>query len=133
MTWSCSHDCAGLGRAQVSRKDMFRLQSGIAFKLEQPVFRTIPCNGILYGSVMAQNLPSLVAAHVLGPPTGSRVLDMCAAPGGKLSLPSCICSNCSSRSPPLICFSGLEGSCACQCCVQKQSPCTKVPAETKWM
>ena len=97
MTESCCHGHAGLGRAQVSRKDMFRLQSGIAFKLEQPVFRTIPCNGILYGSVMAQNLPSLVAAHVLNPPAGSRVLDMCAAPGGKLGPPSCIRSRCSSR------------------------------------
>ena len=32
---------------------------------------------------MLQNLPSLVAAYVLAPAPGSRVLDMCAAPGGK--------------------------------------------------
>lgn len=32
---------------------------------------------------MLQNLCSLVAAHVLAPSPGSRVLDMCAAPGGK--------------------------------------------------
>lgn len=32
---------------------------------------------------MLQNLPSLLAAHVLAPRPGARVLDMCAAPGGK--------------------------------------------------
>ena len=32
---------------------------------------------------MLQNLPSLVAAYVLGARPGERVLDMCAAPGGK--------------------------------------------------
>ncbi len=32
---------------------------------------------------MLQNLCSLVTAHVLDPQPGSRVLDMCAAPGGK--------------------------------------------------
>lgn len=30
-----------------------------------------------------QNLPSVVAGHVLGPRPGERILDMCAAPGGK--------------------------------------------------
>ncbi len=38
---------------------------------------------ILRGEFMLQNLCSLVAAHVLAPTPGSRVLDMCAAPGGK--------------------------------------------------
>ena len=32
---------------------------------------------------MLQNVCSLVAAHVLAPTPGARVLDMCAAPGGK--------------------------------------------------
>jgi hypothetical protein len=35
---------------------------------------------------MLQNLASLVAAHVLCPTPGSRVLDMCAAPGGKTTM-----------------------------------------------
>ncbi len=35
---------------------------------------------------MLQNLPSVVAALALRPTLGSRVLDMCAAPGGKTNL-----------------------------------------------
>ena len=35
---------------------------------------------------MLQNLPSVVAGAVLDPKPGSRVLDMCAAPGGKTTL-----------------------------------------------
>lgn len=30
-----------------------------------------------------QNLPSIVVGHVLGARSGERILDMCAAPGGK--------------------------------------------------
>lgn len=30
-----------------------------------------------------QNLPSVVVGHVLAPRPGERILDMCAAPGGK--------------------------------------------------
>lgn len=40
-------------------------------------------SGVLPGMVTLQNLPSAVAAMVLDPKPGWRVLDMCAAPGGK--------------------------------------------------
>ena len=39
--------------------------------------------GALPGEFQLQNLCSLVTAHVLGAPPGARVVDMCAAPGGK--------------------------------------------------
>lgn len=42
--------------------------------------------GALLGHIMLQNLPSLVAALALDPAPGSRVLDMCAAPGGKTTM-----------------------------------------------
>ena len=35
------------------------------------------------GEAMLQNLPSILAVHHLDPRPGERVLDMCAAPGGK--------------------------------------------------
>lgn len=42
-----------------------------------------PPADVLPGEFMLQNLCSLVTAHVLGAQPGARVLDMCAAPGGK--------------------------------------------------
>jgi hypothetical protein len=41
-------------------------------------FQCCPTAGSLKGRVMLQNLPSIVAAQVLNPQPGSRVLDMCA-------------------------------------------------------
>jgi 16S rRNA C967 or C1407 C5-methylase (RsmB/RsmF family) len=38
---------------------------------------------VLEGEIFLQNLPSVVAARVLDPQPGERILDMCAAPGGK--------------------------------------------------
>lgn len=35
---------------------------------------------------MLQNLPSVVAALALAPTPGTKVLDMCAAPGGKTTM-----------------------------------------------
>jgi 16S rRNA C967 or C1407 C5-methylase (RsmB/RsmF family) len=42
------------------------------------------CIGLLTRRLYAQQLPSSVCAHVLAPKPGERVLDMCAAPGGKV-------------------------------------------------
>ena len=43
-----------------------------------------PClNGVLPDLMFPQNLPSVVCSKVLDPQPGERVLDMCAAPGGK--------------------------------------------------
>lgn len=40
-------------------------------------------NKLCFGCILLQNLPSVVVGHVLGPRPGERILDMCAAPGGK--------------------------------------------------
>lgn len=42
--------------------------------------------GILRGSAMLQALPCIIAAHELDPQPGRRVLDLCAAPGGKATM-----------------------------------------------
>ncbi|GFR42949.1 hypothetical protein Agub_g3838, partial [Astrephomene gubernaculifera] len=76
----------GLARAAMSRQEMFRVREGLALQLVEPVFRVPPVTGLPPGWVMLQNLPSLVAALALSPDPGSRVLDMCAAPGGKTTL-----------------------------------------------
>ena len=35
------------------------------------------------GEIYLQNLPSILAVDLLNPQPGERILDMCAAPGGK--------------------------------------------------
>ena len=76
---------AGKGVAKFSRQDMFKESSGIGVQMTARVFRLQPCHGVLPGLGMLQNLPSAVVAHVLAPTPGSRVLDMCASPGGMVS------------------------------------------------
>ncbi|CAD7703200.1 unnamed protein product [Ostreobium quekettii] len=73
----------GIGRAQMSRVELFRVRQGVAVTMEDPVFRIPSCSGLLIGDAMLQNLPSFIAAKVLAPRPGWRVIDMCAAPGGK--------------------------------------------------
>ena len=73
----------GVGKAEVPRSGMNPSGSGLVLTLKERVFRSVAIGGILKGEIMLQNLPSLTAAVVLGPTPGSRVLDMCAAPGGK--------------------------------------------------
>ncbi|KAK2076231.1 hypothetical protein QBZ16_001163 [Prototheca wickerhamii] len=74
----------GVGTSLLARTEMFRAQHGVAIKMEQRVYRPgAPALDLPPGAVMLQNLPSLAAAAVLAPTPGSRVLDLCAAPGGK--------------------------------------------------
>ena len=55
--------------------------SGIAIQVTEPLFDCPSLNGILTDRLFLQNLPSIVAGHVLKPVSGELVLDMCAAPG----------------------------------------------------
>eukprot|EP00898_Chlorokybus_atmophyticus_P002505 jgi/Chlat1/3255/Chrsp22S03435 len=75
--------CLGIGRAQLTRAQIFGSMSGIAVIMERRVFNLPSCSGLLHGKMYVQNLPSIVAAQVLGARPGERVIDMCAAPGGK--------------------------------------------------
>ena len=51
--------------------------------MTEPTFELPSLSGILPSLVFPQNLPSAVTVHVLDPRSGERVLDICAAPGGK--------------------------------------------------
>eukprot|EP00252_Welwitschia_mirabilis_P028106 TRINITY_DN9990_c0_g1_i2.p1 TRINITY_DN9990_c0_g1~~TRINITY_DN9990_c0_g1_i2.p1 ORF type:complete len:536 (-),score=113.50 TRINITY_DN9990_c0_g1_i2:116-1723(-) len=73
----------GCGITMMSRSALFREGQGIAIKMVDRVYRLPPLHGVLKGEVFLQNLPSIIAAHVLDPKPGERILDLCAAPGGK--------------------------------------------------
>ncbi|XP_010557151.1 PREDICTED: putative methyltransferase NSUN6 [Tarenaya hassleriana] len=73
----------GQGTAMLSRAGIFRVLEGIAVDMNNRVFRLPSLYNVLEGEVFLQNLPSIVAAHALDPQRGERILDMCAAPGGK--------------------------------------------------
>ncbi|XP_033639559.1 tRNA (cytosine(72)-C(5))-methyltransferase NSUN6-like [Asterias rubens] len=76
----------GNGCAAMSRKDLFVGNSsprGMGVHMTEPIFDCPSLNGVLVDRLFLQNLPSIVVSHVLNPQPGRRLLDMCAAPGGK--------------------------------------------------
>ncbi|XP_061778205.1 tRNA (cytosine(72)-C(5))-methyltransferase NSUN6 [Nerophis ophidion] len=56
---------------------------GVGVRMTEPLYATPSFDGLLPQLLFLQNLPSVVVGHVLGPRPGERILDMCAAPGGK--------------------------------------------------
>nr|XP_043624205.1 rRNA (cytosine-C(5))-methyltransferase NOP2C isoform X2 [Erigeron canadensis] len=73
----------GQGITTMSRAGIFRDLSGLGVDMTERVFRLTSFNELLKGDIFLQNLPSIITAHVLDPQQGERILDMCAAPGGK--------------------------------------------------
>lgn len=76
----------GNGTSELSRKDIFNSSSplkGIGVRMIEPVYLSPSFDNLLPSYLFLQNLPSVVVSHVLNPQPGDRVLDMCAAPGGK--------------------------------------------------
>ncbi|KAG8087165.1 hypothetical protein GUJ93_ZPchr0010g9490 [Zizania palustris] len=73
----------GQGITAMSRSGIFRVLHGVAVEMTERVYRLPSFNDVLEGEIFLQNLPSVVAANVLDPQQGERILDMCAAPGGK--------------------------------------------------
>ena len=77
----------GNGVARVSREGLFsssEAKIGIGVEMEERLFDCPSLNSAdLPPSLMLQNFPSILAVDRLDPKPGERVLDMCAAPGGK--------------------------------------------------
>ncbi|ESR50375.1 hypothetical protein CICLE_v10031016mg [Citrus x clementina] len=73
----------GQGTAMMSRAGIFRASEGIALDMHNRIFQLPSFYDVLEGEIFLQNLPSIVTAHALDPQKGERILDMCAAPGGK--------------------------------------------------
>ncbi|XP_032329542.1 tRNA (cytosine(72)-C(5))-methyltransferase NSUN6 isoform X3 [Camelus ferus] len=64
-------------------RNRVRLQMGIGVRMTEPVYLSPSFDNVLPSYLFLQNLPSAVVAHVLNPQPGERILDLCAAPGGK--------------------------------------------------
>ncbi|WOH00013.1 hypothetical protein DCAR_0519369 [Daucus carota subsp. sativus] len=73
----------GQGKTMMSRAGIFRALQGIAVDMNDRVYRLPSFNDVLEGEIFLQNLPSIITAHALDPQQGEKILDMCAAPGGK--------------------------------------------------
>lgn len=76
----------GNGVAEMDRSAIFCTEEplkGVGIRMTEPLYQSPSFDGVLPSLVFLQNLPSVVVGHVLGPRLGERVLDMCAAPGGK--------------------------------------------------
>jgi len=77
--------------------------SGVAIQMPEALYEAPSLNAELTDAIFLQNLPSIVASHVLNPQPGEAVLDMCAAPGDIASLPTSLMVfyNCPFTSPLL--------------------------------
>ncbi|XP_072234800.1 tRNA (cytosine(72)-C(5))-methyltransferase NSUN6 isoform X3 [Leuresthes tenuis] len=76
----------GNGVAEMGRSSIFCTDEpvrGVGVRMVEPLYRSPSFDGVLPSLAFLQNLPSVVVGHVLGPQPGERILDMCAAPGGK--------------------------------------------------
>ncbi|KAM5283967.1 tRNA (cytosine(72)-C(5))-methyltransferase NSUN6 isoform 1-T2 [Hipposideros larvatus] len=76
----------GNGISESSRKEIFSGLpdlKGVGIRMTEPVYLSPSFDNVLPNYLFLQNLPSSVVAHVLAPQPGERILDMCAAPGGK--------------------------------------------------
>ncbi|XP_012368131.1 putative methyltransferase NSUN6 isoform X1 [Octodon degus] len=56
---------------------------GVGVRMTEPVYLSPSFDNVLPSYLFLQNLPSAVVTHVLNPQPGEKILDLCAAPGGK--------------------------------------------------
>ncbi|NWX85494.1 NOP2 methyltransferase, partial [Nothoprocta pentlandii] len=76
----------GNGISELSRNEIFGSSgplNGMGVRMIEPVYLSPSFDNVLSSHLFLQNLPSVVVSHVLNPQPGERILDMCAAPGGK--------------------------------------------------
>ncbi|KAL7976583.1 hypothetical protein Chor_008532, partial [Crotalus horridus] len=76
----------GNGISELSRNEIFTSNSplkGLGIKMTEPIYHSPSFDNMLSSYIFLQNLPSSIVSYVLNPQSGQRVLDICAAPGGK--------------------------------------------------
>ncbi|KAG7153634.1 tRNA (cytosine(72)-C(5))-methyltransferase NSUN6-like [Homarus americanus] len=75
----------GNGTALQSRKELFQASksTGVAVSMKEQIFDSPSLGSCHLNLLFLQNLPSVLCGHILNPSKHMKVLDMCAAPGGK--------------------------------------------------
>ncbi|XP_054359004.1 tRNA (cytosine(72)-C(5))-methyltransferase NSUN6 isoform X6 [Pongo pygmaeus] len=76
----------GNGISELSRKEIFSglpELKGTGIRMTEPVYLSPSFDNVLPRYLFLQNLPSALVTHVLNPQPGEKILDLCAAPGGK--------------------------------------------------
>ncbi|NWH88203.1 NOP2 methyltransferase, partial [Aegithalos caudatus] len=76
----------GNGISELSRSEIFSSSGplkGLGIRMIEPVYLSPSFDSVLPSHLFLQNLPSVVVSHILNPQPGEKILDMCAAPGGK--------------------------------------------------
>ncbi|XP_063525682.1 tRNA (cytosine(72)-C(5))-methyltransferase NSUN6 isoform X5 [Pongo pygmaeus] len=80
----------GNGISELSRKEIFSglpelkyVIRGTGIRMTEPVYLSPSFDNVLPRYLFLQNLPSALVTHVLNPQPGEKILDLCAAPGGK--------------------------------------------------
>eukprot|EP01080_Neovahlkampfia_damariscottae_P006126 gene6126-10135_t len=76
----------GNGLLKMDHSSIFHtIKTGIAVETKECIFSSSSLNDLDSAKYFVQNLPSMIVTHVLDPNANEKVLDMCAAPGGKTS------------------------------------------------
>ncbi len=76
------------GIAKMTAREMLQLKRGLAVKITDSMYRVFSVREsqlFKEGLIFDQSLPSIIVSKVLDPKPNENVLDMCAAPGGKVT------------------------------------------------
>eukprot|EP00906_Rhabdomonas_costata_P025646 RCo036637 len=73
------------GVTAMDRQAVLQTRCGLAVRITALASHHPPLCGVLPELLLLQNIPSLVVPHLLDPSAEHRVVDLCAAPGGKAS------------------------------------------------
>ncbi|XP_045390327.1 tRNA (cytosine(72)-C(5))-methyltransferase NSUN6 isoform X4 [Lemur catta] len=81
--WSPLWQCSVKRSPCLCSRNCVSFQIGIGIRMTEPVYLSPSFDNVLPSYLFLQNLPSALVTHVLNPQPGEKILDLCAAPGGK--------------------------------------------------
>jgi len=78
----------GVGMAKMGETEILTYRHGLAVEVTNPIFSLPSLREMAefkLGYIYPQSFPAIVTSRVLDPKPGETIVDMCAAPGGKMS------------------------------------------------